>query len=221
MDGVPDLNADPGAHQLYNDLMNDRPEQAVSRQASAPRMSRDGGALVLVDYQPRLMPAIHDGDAVVARAVLLADVARELGVPVIGTEQNPGGLGENASEVRSRCGATLSKMHFDACADGLVQLLRSILGDGLRQVVVAGCEAHVCLLQTALGLLDAGLVVFVVADACGSRRPGDHRLAMGRLQQAGARLVALESVAFEWLGTCEHPRFKAVLARLKEAGVKA
>jgi nicotinamidase-related amidase len=83
------------------------------------------------------------------------------------------------------------------------------------EVVIAGCEAHVCLLQTALGLLRAGLAVWVVAPACGSRSAEDHALAMQRLSVAGAVIVSLEMVAFEWLRTCEHARFRAVLSLLK------
>ena len=81
-------------------------------------------ALVLVDYQARLMPAIHEGALAVAAACKLADVARELAIPVVGTEQNPAGLGPNVEEIRSRCEATVSKMSFDACADGLLEWLR-------------------------------------------------------------------------------------------------
>ena len=171
-------------------------------------------ALVLVDYQARLMPAIHEADKVVATAVKLADVARELGIPVVGTEQNPAGLGPNVEEIRSRCEATISKMSFDACADGLVEWLRG-RGEAIADVVIAGCESHVCLMQSALGLLRAGFRVWVVADACGSRFPPDKALALQRLQAAGATLVSGEMAAFEWLQSCQNPRFRAVLARLK------
>ena len=175
----------------------------------------DRGALVLVDYQQRLMPAIHRGAEVAANAVWLADIARDLDVPVLGTEQNPGGLGPNEPAIRERCAVTLAKMHFDACADGLLDALRALREQPVREVVIAGCEAHVCLLQTALGLLDAGLAVSVVAEACGSRSAENHRLAMQRLRQAGAVIVSVEMVAFEWLRSCEHERFRQVLKRLK------
>jgi nicotinamidase-related amidase len=172
-------------------------------------------ALVLVDYQQRLLPAIDRAAQVVALGARLADIAHELGIPVIGTEQNPAGLGRNADPIRARCDTTLPKMHFDACRDGL---LRHLQGDAARpvgEVVIAGCEAHVCLLQTALGLLHAGLAVWVVAPACGSRSAEDHALAMQRLRAAGAVIVSPEMVAFEWLRTCEHARFRAVLPLLK------
>jgi nicotinamidase-related amidase len=174
-------------------------------------------ALVLVDYQQRLMPAIDRHDAVIANALLLADIARALTLPVIGTEQNPAGLGPNVAAIRERCDATLAKMHFDGCADGLVALLHEQVGGPPRELVIAGCEAHVCLLQTTMGLLDAGLAVSVVADACGSRTAANHALAMRRLERAGARIVSVEMVAFEWLRTCRHDRFKTVLTLLKNA----
>jgi nicotinamidase-related amidase len=180
-------------------------------------IERDHCALVLVDYQRRLMPAIHRGTEVLARASCLADVARELGVPVLGTEQNPAGLGPNDDALRAQCDSTISKMHFDACADGLLDSLRARGNGPLRHVVIAGCEAHVCLLQTGLGLLRAGMAVWAVAEACGSRRTDDHALAMHRLRDAGAGIVSIEMVAFEWLRTCEDERFKRVLALLKES----
>jgi nicotinamidase-related amidase len=177
------------------------------------RLETRRSSLVLVDYQARLMPAIHEGERVVAAALLLADAARLLGVPVLGTEQNPAGLGANVEGVRQRCASTLAKMHFDACEDGLLEQLAA-LGD-VPEVVLAGCEAHVCLLQTALGLRRAGREVWVVADACGSRKVADHALAMQRLRDAGACIVGTEMLLFEWLHDCRHPAFKQVLALVK------
>ena len=173
--------------------------------------------LVLVDYQERLMPQIHRGADALALGLRLGRIAQDLGVPVLGTEQNPRGLGPNGAGLRALCSHTLAKMHFDACQDGLLDLVRAARDPAPAEVVVAGCEAHVCLLQTALGLLRAGFTVWVVADACGSRLAGNHDLAMRRLQANGAHIVSFEMVAFEWLQTCEHPRFKSVLQVLKEA----
>ncbi len=181
--------------------------------------------LVLVDYQSKLLPAIHEGRRVLAHAVRLADAARLLGIRVVAKEENPAGLGLNDPAIRARSDATLAKRHFDACGDGLVALLAKT-GDASRfsappaegpplHVVIAGCETHVCLMQTALGLLAAGLGVFVVADACGSRSPADHAAALGRLRAAGATVVTLEMAVFEWLGTCDHPKFREALALVK------
>jgi nicotinamidase-related amidase len=171
-------------------------------------------ALVLVDYQTRLMPAIHGADQVLGNAQLLAHAARTLGIPVLGTEQNPSGLGPNVELVKSECASTVVKTHFDACADGLLEALDSAK-EKCDQIVVAGCEAHVCMMQTALGLLRAHKRVWVVANASGSRRIDDHAAAMSRLAQAGATVVTHEMVLFEWLHDCKHPRFRDVLTLIK------
>lgn len=172
--------------------------------------------LVLVDYQARLMPAIHDAAKVSANARLLARAAQVLDIPVIGTEQNPSGLGPNVEMLKSECAYTLAKTHFNACADGLLETLKETK-KGCDQVVIAGCEAHVCMLQTALGLLRAGKRVWVVANASGSRRPDDHAAAMSRLAKAGATIVTHEMVLFEWLDDCKHSCFREVLELIKTA----
>jgi nicotinamidase-related amidase len=182
----------------------------------AQKMQGSRCVLVLVDYQSRLLPAIAQGARVIAEAAMLADAARALGVRVVGTEQNPAGLGPNAPEVRQRCDTTLAKMHFDACEDGLAEaLIEGRQGANPPEVVIAGCEAHVCLMQTALGLLARRFRVWVVESACASRRAADKLAAMQRLQQSGATLVTAEMVVFEWLGSCEHPAFKPVLQLVK------
>ena len=192
--------------------------------------------LVLVDYQARLMPAIFEGPQVVANALRLAQMARLLEVPVWGTEQNPQKLGGNTPELRALCDRTLSKMHFSACADGLTEWLRPApkapqgnarsLPKHLQKavpaaaphrntIVVAGCEAHVCLLQTALDLLDEEFDVWVVTDACSSRTERNRDAAFDRLAGAGAELVTTEMVAFEWLRTADHPAFRDVHGLIK------
>jgi nicotinamidase-related amidase len=198
-------------------------------------LDADDSQLVLVDYQARLMPAIHDAQAVLGNARRLAELARLFEVPAFGTEQNPTRLGENPAELKALCRRTLSKMHFSGCADGLVPLLRppqQPQGGNARSlpkhlqknaetlpqrntVVIAGCEAHVCLLQTALELLEEEFEVWVVTDACSSRTERSRDAAFDRLAGAGCELLTTEMVAFEWLRTAEHPLFKDVLALVK------
>jgi nicotinamidase-related amidase len=197
-------------------------------------LDADDCQLVLVDYQARLMPSIHEGDTVLRNAVRLGQMARLLEVPAWGTEENPQGLGQNVPEIRALCRQTLAKMHFSACADGLLDLLRPParpLGGNARSlpkhlqksapaeqrgsVVVAGCEAHVCLMQTALDLLDEEFEVWVVTDACSSRTERDRDAAFDRLAGAGCELVTTEMVAFEWLRSADHPAFEDVLRLIK------
>ena len=167
--------------------------------------------VVLIDLQTRLMPAIHDGASVVAQAVRLGQIARGLDVPVIGTEQNPEALGENAKEIKDLCSITVAKHHFDATGDGLIDTLPH----GRTRAIVAGCEAHVCVLQTAIGLLHRGLSVTLVIDAMGSRKIVDKEAAIARLNKAGADVATVEMVAFEWLRSSQHPRFRDILQLIK------
>ncbi|NBQ88315.1 MAG: isochorismatase family protein [Betaproteobacteria bacterium] len=189
--------------------------------------------LVLVDYQSRLMPVIHGAQEVLANAQRLAQAARLLQVPVFATEQNPQRLGENPPDLRALCDRVLAKMHFSAVADGLVPLLRpparAASGNARslpkhlqkpapasrQSLVVAGCEAHVCLLQTALDLLDEEFEVWVVTDACSSRTERNRDAAFDRLAAAGAELVTTEMVMFEWLRSADHPAFREMLPLIK------
>ena len=174
-------------------------------------MEASKAVLVIVDLQGRLMPAIHDGEAVLAQNVRLAKIAQLLEIPVIGSEQNSGKLGPNALEIAALCQNTLQKTHFGACEDGL----QGILPPGRTQIVVTGCEAHVCMLQTAIGLLERDYDVIIAIDAVGSRLPSSRDAALSRLATLGAQLLTVEMLAFEWLRDCRHPRFREVLALIK------
>jgi nicotinamidase-related amidase len=193
--------------------------------------------LVLVDYQQRLMPSIHEAAEVTANAVRLARIAQLLDVPLWATEQNPAGLGATVAELQPHvAGRVLSKMAFDGSPVLLPRLrpaARAAQGGNARSlpkhlqkaappppagrdgIVIAGCEAHVCLLQTALGLLEEELEVWVVTDACSSRSERNRDAAFDRLAGAGAELVTTEMVAFEWLRDAEHPQFREVLGLIK------
>ncbi|MBE7368430.1 isochorismatase family protein [Ramlibacter pallidus] len=192
--------------------------------------------LVLVDYQARLLPALHEGDLVLANAVRLARIAQLLQVPLWATEENPEGLGPTADALQPLvAGRVVSKMAFDATelllprlkpapraqggnARSLPKHLQKAApapAPGRESIVLAGCEAHVCLLQTALGLLEEELEVWVVTDACGSRSERSRDAAFDRLAGAGAELVTTEMVAFEWLRDAGHPRFREILSIVK------
>ena len=165
-------------------------------------LSPDGAVLLLIDLQQRLMPAIHDHETVLARAVRLAAAARRLDVPVRATEQNPARLGPTVAPLAAYPQAVLSKTSFSATGDpGFAALLPA----GATEIVVAGVEAHVCVLQTVLGLRGSGRRVFMVADAVGSRDPADKAAALDRASRHGAEIVTSEMVLFEWLHDARHP----------------
>ena len=193
--------------------------------------------LVLMDYQERLMPVMLDAAAVVANAARLAHVAALVQVPVVATEQNPSRLGPTVdglqAALRQARARTLSKMQFSAVEEGLGEWLRPEVqapqgnarslpkhlqkpAAAQRQsIVLAGCEAHICMLQTALDLVEDEFEVWVVTDACTSRTERNRDAAFDRLASAGVELVTTEMVAFEWLRSAEHPAFKAMLHLVK------
>ncbi len=193
--------------------------------------------LVLLDYQERLLPALSDGMAAMQQAMRLGQAARLLRVPIWGTEHNAAGLGPLVGPLKAMCPMVLPKTSFSAVAAGLVDFLRPPApaqqrgGNarslpkhlqkppaepvGRASIVLAGCEAHVCLLQTALELIENEFDLWVVTDACTSRFERDRDAAFDRLASAGAELVTTEMVLFEWLRDCEHPAFKNLLALIR------
>lgn len=193
--------------------------------------------LVLVDYQVQLMPAMLEAPAVLANAQRLARMAQVLQLPVFATEQNPSKLGSSVPELQAVLAAAnakfLAKMQFSAVEEGLGELLRPpakpVQGNARSlpkhlqkpaasergTIVLAGCEAHICLLQTALDLLEDEFEVWVVTDACSSRTERNRDAAFDRLAGAGVELVTTEMVAFEWLRSAEHPAFKEIQALIK------
>ncbi len=171
----------------------------------------DNSMLLVIDFQARLMTAIDEGAGTIANARRLVEAAALFGVPALFTEQNPGRLGPTVTELRPDEQHLFAKMTFDA---GRAPGFHDRLAEG-RALIVAGCEAHVCVLQTALGLIEAGRRVFVVRDAVGSRRPESKEAALRRMERNGAEIVTTEMVVFEWLGSADSPRFREAVALIK------
>ena len=165
--------------------------------------------LLVIDLQERLLPSIHDHERVVSSVVWMVRVAQKVGVPVAAVEQYAKGLGETAKAVRDLLpgDAIAAKTRFSCVA---AECLGALPGADRAQVVLIGIETHVCLLQTALELIEEGREVFVVADAVGSRREQDRDLALARMRQEGVRIVSREMVAFEWLGEAATPLFREI-----------
>jgi len=174
-------------------------------------MRPETSTLLLIDFQAKLMPAIDQAAATITNARCLVDAAGLVGAPILFTEQNPKGLGPTVAELAPDPSAVLRKMTFGAVgAPGFFERL----APG-REAVVAGWEAHVCVLQTVLALIEAGRRVFVVSDAVGSRRLESKEIALQRMARSGAEIVTMEMVVFEWLQTAGHPRFKEAIALMK------
>jgi nicotinamidase-related amidase len=181
-----------------------------------PRLAPENTLLLVIDMQERLQPLIADDARVRRQAAALAEGARLLDVPVFVTEQYPKGLGHTVPELRSAvdaAGGVLEKTAFSCAADE--SIAARIRAAGRPNVVLAGIEAHICVLQTALDLLGAGYSVFVAEDAVGSRTPENKESGLARIRRHGGEPANVEMVLFELMGTKEHPQFKAVQALIK------
>ncbi|SLN77453.1 hydrolase [Oceanibacterium hippocampi] len=168
--------------------------------------------LLIVDMQEKLLPAMSgtDRQSVLDNCVKLMTAARELGCPILVTEQYPQGLGPTVEAIRALVGEenVIAKTAFSALGE---ERVRDRLADsGLDQVVIAGIEAHVCVAQTALGLAELEVPTFVVADATTAREPANRERAEARLRAAGVDIVSTEMVIFEWLRDSANPSFKAL-----------
>ncbi|RKZ37192.1 MAG: hydrolase [Gammaproteobacteria bacterium] len=173
-------------------------------------VSAEQSCLLVIDVQEKLMPVIHDRERVERNCAWLIDVAREVNVPVLVSEQYPRGLGHTVGNVKAhaRDEEVMEKLYFSCVSEPACQ---SRLDDlGREQVVVAGVEAHVCVLQTVLELCATGREVFLCADAVSSRDPRNAELAIERMRTAGAHIVAREMVAFEWLRRAGTAEFKEI-----------
>ncbi len=175
--------------------------------------------LVVIDVQARLAAVMPPAarEQVIKNTGILLQAARLLQLPVIATEQYPKGLGnteatlaqhfpEGLDVVCKTCFASSGAPGFNASLDA---------HQGRHQVILAGMEAHVCVLQTAMELIGRGYQVFIVEDAVSSRAEANRHNAIARLRQAGAVITSTESVLFEWLRDAGHPQFKAVSALIK------
>lgn len=172
------------------------------------RLTAQHGGLLVVDLQDKLLDLIPDRQAVVARTAALIRAARALGMPVWGTEQYPKGLGPMTAAIAELVPERPGKTSFHCCA--VPQFLEQLYGRNIRHVTVAGIEAHVCVAQTALELLDLGFRVQVPADAVASRHKIDWEFGLRRLEHAGVVVSTTESALFEWTERSDRPEFKTI-----------
>ena len=166
--------------------------------------------VLLIDMQEKLAPVIDQGKEVEQAAAWVLQIAVQLGVPILATEQYPQGLGVTlpalAELVPEDC--VMEKIHFSALREPLIAERLKL--SGKTQLVMIGTETHVCVLQSAMDALAAGYQVFIVEEAVGSRTEQNRQLALLRLQQAGAQIISKEMLAFEWLDKAGTDNFRTI-----------
>ncbi len=175
------------------------------------KLSHESAALAVIDMQEAFRPVISDFGEVASRIAMAVEGARLLEVPVIVTEQYPKGLKHTAEEIVARLPAELKaieKSCFSSC--GSEDFLSQLISRNIKQVLVCGIEAHICVLQTSLDLLERGFEVFILVDCITSRKPENKQVALARLLQAGAIYSTLEMSLFEMMESADSPQFKAI-----------
>jgi nicotinamidase-related amidase len=172
--------------------------------------------LLVIDFQQRLMPAILDGEAVLRNATILAQAAQVLAIPALATVQYPLGLGPTVADMSVLCSESVEKITFGACGTpAFLEALHRLAPCSAPTLLISGCEAHVCVLQTALQLHAQGFDVRLVVDAVGSRQAISKHHALERMRATGIGLVTTEMVLFEWLRDSQHPQFRDISRLIK------
>jgi nicotinamidase-related amidase len=178
-------------------------------------IDRGNAQLLLIDMQERLLPAMAASEQALKNAVVLAKSARVLNLPISVSEQYPKGLGHTVAPLKAEIGNTPvdEKVEFSCWMNAALR--ERIARNDRKQLVVAGIEAHVCALQTAMDLKEAGYQVFAVADAMSSRAERSAELAFARMRQADIEIVTTEMVIFEALGAAGTAEFKQLSALIR------
>ncbi len=171
---------------------------------------------ICIDFQEKLAKAMHGHAKIAAATATLITGMNILNIPVIWTEQNPDRLGATLDEIRSAMpeGARpIGKMSFSCCgADAAVEELQR---HGRTDVLLAGIETHICVLQTAMDLLGRGYRVQAVSDCMSSRTPENNAIGLGRMRSMGAQITSVETALFELVRTAAAPVFREISKLIK------
>jgi nicotinamidase-related amidase len=181
---------------------------------SSELMSRGGAALLVIDVQEKLIPAIVGSARVVWNIRRLIDAARILGLPVTASEQYPRGLGATMPELATRLGERTAKMAF-SCRE-VAGAFADLRQRHIEKLLLCGIETHVCVQQTALDLIADGWRIYIAVDAVGARFDLDHETALRRMEASGAVLTTTEAALFEWCETAAAPEFKQISQLVRE-----
>lgn len=189
----------------------------AARRALKPEQS----ALLVIDIQEKLLPPIFNRELLMRNAQLLVRLAGVLDLPVLVTTQYAKGLGQTVGELATALAAlpvpprALDKSEFGCFANPQFCAATRALPGKRTTLLLCGMEAHICVLQTALGALNQGYVVHVAADACGSRSEQNWSLGLERMRAAGVVISSTEMMIYELLGGSGSAAFKNMLPYLK------
>ena len=177
------------------------------------KLNREDTAVLVIDYQEKLMPAMHNKDAFIPRTRMLLQGLHALDIPVVVSEQYPKGLGSTVPEIKEVLGIApvLPKTTF-SCLDAI---RTAIEATECSTILICGAEAHICVLQSAMDLVAMGKTVVLVEDCLGSRFAHDMEIGLRRAEQEGILLTTAEAVLFELLRKASGPEFKTISKLVK------
>ncbi len=181
-------------------------------------LDRASSALVVIDLQAKLVPAIFERERVIRNTQLLLRLAELLKLPVVLTTQNAAGLGPTVPEIQTLTTRIepIDKTSFGCFGDETFERALKAKAPEANTLLVAGIESHICVTQTVLGALEGGYLVHVAEDAVSSRTPENWRVGLHRMEHAGAVMSSTEMMVFELLGRSGTAEFKAMLPFLKK-----
>jgi nicotinamidase-related amidase len=179
------------------------------------KLCKQDSALVVVDVQDKLLPAIHQWQEVLDNTLKMILFAQALAVPILVTEQYPKGLGSTNGKITSLLTSYTAVEKTTFSCFGVDSFEAELTRMGAKTLVIVGIETHICVQQTALAALAKGYQVHIIADGVGSRSPQNKTLGLGRIQQAGGIISGVEMAGYEWLERADCPEFKMVLPLIK------
>lgn len=179
------------------------------------KLRKNDTAVLVIDYQEKLMPAMHNRDAFVSRTRVLLEGLKVLGIPAIVSEQYPQGLGSTIPEIKEVLGVVpyMAKTTF-SCMDnaGIRTAIKTL---NCNNIIICGSETHICVLQSAIDLLAMGKNVLIAEDCVGSRTEHEMQVALRRAEEEGARISTTETILFELLGNAQDAEFKTISKLIK------
>ena len=178
-------------------------------------LDSDKTLLLMIDFQEKLIKSVFKGDVALENSIKIANIAKSLNIPVVVTEQYPKGLGATDDTLKNNISGAkhFEKVSFSALLNE--ELKNYLLNTGKKQIILCGIELHICVLQTALDLLKNGFEVFIISDACASRKASEYNIGIELLKQYGAKIVTVEITLFGLLKTSSHEKFKQLQALIK------
>lgn len=179
------------------------------------RILQENTAAVIIDIQEKLLPHIHDWENILRNCIKLVEGLQILSVPIIVTQQYTRGLGNTVPAIIQKFPefSYIEKLSFSCCEEPLFSAMISNLGK--QNIILCGIESHVCVLQTCIDLLEAGMNPVVVEDCISSRKSNDKKVAIDRMRQEGASITTVESILFELTRLAGNGIFKRISGIVK------